>query len=137
LTDSEQGYAQIEKEMLTIVFGCNKVKHYRSGKHVVVESDHKPLEAIMKKTLCNAPPRLSRMLLQLQHFDIEVVHVKGKNIPLGDALSRNFMPQTYPDLVEGLDVHVHTVLKMLPVSDQKIDQLRTATRNDSQMQQLM
>ena len=81
--------------MLAIVYCCNRFKHYVYGKHVVVESDHKPLDAIMKKPLCNAPPMLQRMLLQLQHFDIEVIHVKGKNIPLGDALSRNFMPQTF------------------------------------------
>ena len=31
-----------------------------------VESDHKPLESITKKPLSAAPPRLQRMLLQLQ-----------------------------------------------------------------------
>lgn len=136
LTKTEQGYAQIEKEMLAIVFACNRFKHYVYGRHTFVESDHKPLEAIMKKPLCCAPPRLQRMLLQLQHFDIKVTHKRGNQIPLGDALSRNFVSSTFPDLVDGLDVHVHTVLKTLSVSDQKIEQLQNATRADKQMQTL-
>jgi transposase InsO family protein len=76
------------------------------------------------------------MLLQLQNFDIEVVHVSGKNIPVADTLSRNFVEDTYSELTEGLDVHIHTVLKSLPVSDNKLQQVRTATQNDSQFQVL-
>ena len=77
LTPTEVAYAQIEKEMLAILFGCTRFKHYIYGRRTVVESDCKPIEAIMKKPLCSAPPRLQRMLLQLQHYDIEVVHCKG------------------------------------------------------------
>ena len=102
----------------------------------MVESDCKPVESIMKKPLCSAPPRLQRMLLQLQHYDIEVVHCKGKNIPLGDGLSRHYVSETFPGLIEGLDLHIHTVLKSLPVSYVKIKQIQDATRNDSQMQTL-
>jgi hypothetical protein len=76
------------------------------------------------------------MLLQLHNFDIEVVHVSGKNIPVADTLSRNFVEDTYSELTEGLDVHIHTVLKSLPVSDNKLQQVRTATQNDSQFQVL-
>lgn len=47
LTTTEQNYAQIEKEMLAIVFGLERFDRYAYGRHVVVESDHKPLEIIM------------------------------------------------------------------------------------------
>ena len=63
------------------------------------------------------------MLLQLQHYDIEAVLCKGKNIPPGDALSRNYVSETFPDLTEGLDLHVHSILKSLPVCDVKIKQI--------------
>ena len=63
LTDTECRYAQIEKELLAVVFGLEKFNQYVYGKCVDVESDHKPLEAISKKPLCHAPPRLQRMLL--------------------------------------------------------------------------
>ena len=34
-------YAQIEKELLTIVFVMERFENYVYGKHVTVESDHK------------------------------------------------------------------------------------------------
>lgn len=47
LTPTETRYAQIEKEMLAIVFACNKFDTYIYGKEAVqVESDHQPLETI-------------------------------------------------------------------------------------------
>ena len=112
LTPMELAYAQIEKEMLAILFGCTRFKHYIYGRRTMVESNCKPIEAIMKQPLCSAPPRLQRMLLLLLHYDIEVVHCKGKNIPLGDALSRNYVSETFSGLIEGLDLHIHTVFKI-------------------------
>ena len=51
LTPTEQKYAQIEKEALAVVFGCTKFHKMLYGKSdVTVETDHKPLEAIWKKT---------------------------------------------------------------------------------------
>ncbi|XP_061173501.1 uncharacterized protein LOC133182663 [Saccostrea echinata] len=58
--DSQQNYAQIEKETLAITFGCTKLHQYIFGRHMVVESDHKPLQSIFRKSLHSAPPRLQR-----------------------------------------------------------------------------
>ena len=66
LSSAETRYAQIEKELLAVVFAFTKFHQYVYSKVVIVESDHKPLEAILKKSLAAAPPRLQRMLLQLQ-----------------------------------------------------------------------
>ncbi|MCG8048272.1 MAG: hypothetical protein N0E48_22075, partial [Candidatus Thiodiazotropha endolucinida] len=134
---TEVRYAQIEKEMLAILFGCTRFKQYIYGRRTVVESDCKPIESIMKKPLCSASPRLQRLLLQLQQFDIHVIHYPGKEIPLGDALSRNFVSETFPNLVQGLDTHVHTVIQSAPISDSKIKQIQDATREDAQMQVLI
>ena len=58
LTPTEVQYAQIEEELLAIVFGMEKFETYLYGRKVLVESDHKPLEAIFKESLLNAPKRL-------------------------------------------------------------------------------
>ena len=63
LNSSEKRYAQIEKETLTILFGAERFNHYVYGTQFSVESDHKPLQAIFKKSINNAPPRIQRMLL--------------------------------------------------------------------------
>ena len=52
LSSSECNCGQIEKEMLAICFGCSKFHQYIYGqKHVLVESDHKPLESLYMKTI--------------------------------------------------------------------------------------
>ena len=44
LSPSECNYAQIEKELLAIVFACNKFHQYIYGFPTKIQSDHKPLE---------------------------------------------------------------------------------------------
>jgi len=51
LSDAETRYAQIEKELLYVAFGLGKFHQYTYGRKVTVQTDHKPLEAIVKKPL--------------------------------------------------------------------------------------
>ena len=46
LTDTEEQYAEREKEMQVIVFSLEKFNQYTFGHLVKVQSDHKPLESI-------------------------------------------------------------------------------------------
>ena len=46
LTVIETRYAPIESEMLAVVFACRKFCQYIYGRSVVIETDHKPLQAI-------------------------------------------------------------------------------------------
>ena len=50
LTETETRYAQIEKEMLAIAFSLEKFHRLSSDGSVQVESDHKPLEAILQNS---------------------------------------------------------------------------------------
>ena len=94
LTDTETRYAQIEKELLAIVFACDRFDAYIYGRNVVhVESDHQPLELIMRKSLGDAPKRLQRMLLQLQKYSLNVHYKKGTQMHLADTLSRAYIPE--------------------------------------------
>ena len=64
LTGAESRYANIERELLAVVFACMQFNTYLQGTEFTVESDHKPLEMIHLKSMHNAPPCLQRMLLQ-------------------------------------------------------------------------
>ena len=86
LTDTETRYANIERELLAIVFACQQFSTYLLGRSFVAESDHKPLEMIAMKNLANAPPRLQRMLLE--RYDVTIKYRPGKEMQLADALSR-------------------------------------------------
>ena len=113
LTQTQKAYAQIEKELLAILFGCEKFHEYLYGRKVIVESDHKPLEAITKKPLASAPPRSQCMLLRLQKYDITVIHRPGKEIPVTDALSRKHMKSTDNLGDEDIEAQVHAVVQNL------------------------
>ena len=58
LNQTQQKYAIIEKEMLVICFAARKFRDYILFKDVIVQTDHKPLESIFKKSLLAAPIRV-------------------------------------------------------------------------------
>ena len=73
LSPAEERYAQIEKEQLVVVYGKEHFDYFTYGRNVLVESDHKPLQAIMKKHLTDEPRRLQRMLLRLQWYTFSLI----------------------------------------------------------------
>ena len=77
MTDAETRYAQIEKELLAILFGMEGFNSYNYGKEVTVETDHRPLESIVKKPLSKCPLRPQRMLLRLHKYDFKVKYKPG------------------------------------------------------------
>ena len=86
LTETEARYSNIEREMLAVVHGLEKFHYFAYGRHVTVETDHKPLESIFKKHISSAPPRIARMMLRIQKYDVEIKYVPGKDIPVADAV---------------------------------------------------
>ena len=49
LIGAQQQYAQIEKELLTVIYRLEHFIYYTYGKSVTVETDHKPLLGLSKK----------------------------------------------------------------------------------------
>mgnify|MGYP001793925245 CR=1 FL=1 len=78
MTSAEQTYAQIKKELLAIVFDCERFNMYTYGADKDVKTDHKSLESIFKKPWHKVPPRLQRMRLRLQKYHVKVRYVPGK-----------------------------------------------------------
>ena len=95
LTETEKRYAQIEKELLAIAWSCEKFHVFLYGRdEITVETDHKPLENIVKKPLDQAPLRLQRMLLRLQKYAIRLVYKRGSEMYIADTLSRAYLPNS-------------------------------------------
>ena len=136
LTPPETRYAQIEKELLAIVFACDRFEAYIYGRdRVSIESDHKPLETIVLKPLSSAPKRLQRMLLRLQKYTLDVKFKKGEHMYLADTLSRAYIPEVKVcDFVHELEELDHR--ESLPVSQERWQQLNHASENDYVFQQL-
>ncbi|KAK3745481.1 hypothetical protein QZH41_007545 [Actinostola sp. cb2023] len=120
--------------MLAIVFSLEKFNQYTFGRHVKVQSDHKPLEAILKKPLACAPRRLQGMMMRLQKYEIEVCYERGKNMHLADTLSRAFLPTT--DHPSGAEFENINMTSYLPISSDRLKEIRTATGGDEVLQML-
>ena len=134
LTDTQQRYAQIEKELFTVVFGCTKFHDYIYGMpNVEIESDHKPLEAILKKPLHQAPLRLQKMIMTSQKYSLNVTYWPGKELVLADILSRAYIPECEESIEEEFDINI---LQTLPISNTKLHQLKEETKKDPHLQKL-
>ena len=120
-----------------MVFGYAKFAEYIVGRDVTVESDHKSLEAIMKKSLRVAPLRLQRMLVQLQCFPgiRAVVYKREDSLHLADALSRAHL-EVYLTNAEHLEANLVEHV----ISDQQLAKFVEATKEDeilSELQQVI
>ena len=93
LTDYEIRYAQIGKEMLAIVFACEKFAYYVYGQLVTMQSDHKLVESVFKKSIAVNTPRLQHMLLRLLKFQLRVDYLPSKSMYIADTLSRAYLTE--------------------------------------------
>ena len=107
LTDTQSRYSNIEREMLAVVFGCERFHHLVYGKEFKVITDHKPLITICKKSILAAPARLQRMLLRVQGYDMDISYRPGSQMILADALSR--MPNSDTKGSVDLDIRIDMI----------------------------
>ena len=133
LSETEQNYPQIDKELLAIVFGCEKFHGYVYGRPINIQTDHNPLVTIVKKELYKASPRLQRLLLRLLKYNINrITYVPGKYLYLADTLSRAYIGDEDGDYVEDI-VMVHTI----QLQEEARDTLTKAYQADATMKELL
>lgn len=137
LSQTERGYAQIEKEFLAMVFSVEKFHQYTYGRKVTVQSDHKPLETILRKPLLSAPKRLQRMMLRIQKYDLDVVYVPGKDMLLADTLSRAYLPECSSHSSVEAEIDTVNIVQHLPISSDSLSEIRTARNGDKTLQTLI
>ena len=97
LKEAESRYAQVEKELLVATFTSKKFHDFIYGRETIIETDHKPITAIVNKPLQTAPARLQRTLLQLQRYNLKFIYRRGTELHVADALSRDYITEE-PDV---------------------------------------
>jgi hypothetical protein len=132
LNKADKNYAQIEKELLAVVLGCTTFHQFLYGRRVHVESDHLPLRSLSRKTLSSAPPRIQRMMLKVQRYDLDLHYKAGKELYVADTLSRaaNHVDSDEKDQFEVFFV------QNLPITDEKIQKILNETTWDLELMTL-
>ena len=120
-----------------MVFGCQGFHQYIYGKKVIIQSNYKPLEAVTKKSLQNAPPRVQRMLLGLQKYDTDFVYLARKENILADTLSHAHLDVTTDDIPDKeLTAQVHMVYENALATESRLEQIKEETPKDPGLKKL-
>ena len=139
LTSAECNYANIEHELLGVVFGVLHFKHFTFGNEVNIITDHKPLISLLKKSLAACSSRLSRLILKIVDYPLKVMYQPGRKMVIRDALSHLSTHQT-PDTKEtvpGLNVTIHKVGVFSNTDNTSMQSIRQETQNDAELQTLL
>ena len=128
LSETESNYSNIEQELLGVVFAVTHFKHLTYGRPVTIISDHKLLVSLFKKSLTSSSPHLSRMLLRILDYDLNIVYQEGSKMHLSNALSRLHTHQPNKGLtLPGMDITVHEVESCTNFSSVSLGKIRELT----------
>jgi hypothetical protein len=86
LNDAQLNYSTTEKELLVIIFALEKFRSYMIDSKVILFINHAALRYLFGKK--DAKPRLTRWVLLLKEFDLEIRDKKGNENVVADHLSR-------------------------------------------------
>ena len=95
LTETQRGYMAIEIESLAVAWAMEKFHHFLYASHFILETDQKPLEVILSKSLNQATPQLQRILIRTFPYTFTVRYIPGTTNQLADCLSTLRQPERY------------------------------------------
>ena len=140
LSNTEQRYAQIEKEALALTFGCERFSDYLIGKQFHVETDHKPLVSLLgSKNLEELPVRVQRFRMRLMRFSYTISYVPGKQLVVADALSRAPSSSSTPSddkFQAEVEMFVNAVIQNVPATEKRLKEIQKAQEADEICQKL-
>ena len=136
LLPSDRRYAQIEKECLASVWACAKFERYIVGlESFKLLTDHKPLVPLINdRDLDRVPLRCQRLLMRMMRFNPRAEYVKGSTLHVADTLSPHPVDPSTPydvHMVSEIEAYVDQTRNTWPVTDDKMDQYRDATSDDT------
>ena len=123
-----------QEKALAATLACEKCSDFVLGKHTVLETNHKALVPILGiKDLDQLSPRILRfrLHLHLNRFNIDIMHVPGKELYSANSLSRfpvhcGISVDT-TELQELAELCVTCVILHFPACSQRLDSYPKST----------
>jgi len=114
-------YTITEKELLSVIFACQKFRTFIYGHYsVIIRTDHQALAFLKNCRLTHG--RLLRWILVLQEFNLEIQYLKGKDNVPADILSR-IHSESYVSPAEKNLIAVYKANLSLGFKDSQIKQI--------------
>ena len=102
-------------------------------RHVI--TDHKPLVSLFRKSLVDSLPRLTRMLIHLLDYTLDVRYQPGVQMHLSGAISRlSIHDSNTGSTIENLDVSVHAIEELTGFNSLSVAKIHQHTSQDPAMQ---
>ena len=130
LTEAQQGYVTIELESLAVVWVMEKFHHFLYANHFILETDQKPLEAILSKSINQATPRLQRILIRTSPYHFIVQYIPGLANQLADCLSHLGGQK---DTIKLPKLNAYQKTNQLCARSNSLQQIRIATQEDDEL----
>ena len=137
LAPAEKRHAQLEKEVLAIIYGVKKFHQYLFGRKFIIYSDYKPIQHLFSESrpvLVLVSARIQRWAQTLGAYDYVMEYKPGNQHANADSLSR--LP--LPDIPSQVPLPGETVLLMekLHTSPVTAAQIRSWTDRDPILSQV-
>ena len=130
LSETQKGYVAIELESLAVTWVMEKFHHFLYGNEFVLETDQKPLEAILSKSLNHATPRLQCILIRTFPYHFKVRYIPGLTNHVANCLSRLGFQK---DTISLLKLHVNQITSQLKARSNSLHHLQLATKDDDKL----
>ena len=104
-----------------------KFHHFLYGNHFILETDQKPLETILARSLNQATPRLQQIVIRTFPYSFTVCYLPGLKNQLADCLSRAGGLQ---DSIKLPKLNVYQITRQLNARSDSLQQLCEVSQAD-------
>ena len=124
LTEAQKGYVAIELESLVVAWAKMKFHHFLYSNHFILETDQKPLEVILLKSLNQATPELQIIPIRTIPYHFTVCHILGPTNQLAGCLSRL---DTQNNSIKLPKLHLYQITNQMNARSDSLYQLHVTT----------
>ena len=122
LTETQCGYMVIEIESLVVAWAMEKFHHFLYASHFILETDQKPLEVILSKSLNQAMPWLQRILIRTFLYTFTVRYIPRTTNQLADCWSHL---GDQKDTIKLPKLQLNQITKQLPARSDSLQTIKS------------
>ena len=130
LTEAQKGYVTIEKESFAMAWAKKEFHHFLYSSHFILETDQKPLEAKLSKSLNQATPRLQQILIRTSTYHFTVRYIPGVTNQHAVCLS---WLGGQKDTIKLPKFHIHQIISNQNARNSSLQDIRIASQEGDEL----